>query len=225
MEGMVLFELNNDWDDVLRAELAQPYIAALHAFLQEECARATVYPAPDDWLRALQMTSYRATKVVILGQDPYHKAGQAHGLSFSVPRGVALPPSLRNIYQELQDDLHAAPPPDGDLSHWAEQGVLLLNTVLTVREQQPLAHRDQGWEQLTDAVIQKLNERPQPLVFVLWGKPAQDKKRWIDTTRHAVIESVHPSPLSAYRGFFGSRPFSRTNEALIGFGLEPIRWT
>jgi uracil-DNA glycosylase len=220
-----MFVFNNDWDEVLREELVRPYLGALRAFLQAECAQATVYPAQADWLRALQLTSYRATKVVILGQDPYHKAGQAHGLSFSVPHGMALPPSLRNIYQELQDDLNVAQPPDGDLTHWAEQGVLLLNTVLTVREQQPLAHREQGWERLTDAVIQKLNDRQQPLVFVLWGKPAQEKKRWIDASRHAVIESVHPSPLSAYRGFFGSRPFSRANEALVGFGVEPIRWT
>jgi uracil-DNA glycosylase len=173
---------------------------------------------------ALEKTPYEKVKVVILGQDPYHGMNQAHGLSFSVQPGVKIPPSLKNIYKELADDLGIPPVTHGYLTSWAEQGVLLLNTVLTVREGQAYSHRGKGWEQLTDAIIQKLNEREQPIVFILWGKPAQQKMTMIDTQKHIIIRSVHPSPLSAHRGFFGSKPFSKTNDALIALGETPINW-
>ncbi|MDN6691947.1 MAG: uracil-DNA glycosylase, partial [Enterococcus sp.] len=173
---------------------------------------------------ALELTPYDQVKVVILGQDPYHGADQAHGLSFSVQPGVKIPPSLRNIYQELQSDLGIPPVQHGNLVRWAEQGVLMLNTVLTVREGQAYSHRGKGWEQLTDAIIERLNEREKPIVFILWGKPAQEKIKMIDTTKHAIVKSVHPSPLSAHRGFFGSKPFSKANQFLEGWGEQPIDW-
>ena len=173
---------------------------------------------------ALELTPYEKVKVVILGQDPYHGANQAHGLSFPVQPGVKIPPSLNNIYKELQSDLGIKPVNHGNLVSWAKQGVLLLNTVLTVREGQAYSHRGQGWERLTDTIIEKLNEREQPVVFILWGKPAQEKMKMIDKSKHIILTSSHPSPLSAHRGFLGSKPFSKTNDALLALGEQPIDW-
>ncbi len=219
-----MLAMHDDWRSLLQTEMEQPYFRDLLERMTEQEAAHRVYPKREQWLRALELTPYHAVKVVILGQDPYHHPGQAHGLSFSVPEGVALPPSLRNMYAELQTDLACEAPASGDLSEWARQGVLLLNTVMTVREYEPLSHRGLGWEPFTDAIIRLLNERQEPLVFVLWGGPARQKGTLINRERHAVIESAHPSPLSAYRGFFGSRPYSRANEYLRAFGVEPIRW-
>ena len=216
--------LNNDWRELLSEEMQKPYFIALQKLLDEQSAMHHVFPVRENWLRALELTPYSQVKVVILGQDPYHHPGQAHGLSFSVPDGVPLPPSLRNMYTELQTDLSCDNRQNGDLSDWARQGVLLLNTVLTVRQQEPFSHRGMGWETFTDTVIRLLNEREQPIVFVLWGKPAREKAALINAGRHAIIESAHPSPLSAYRGFFGSRPYSRVNEYLLAFGADPVRW-
>jgi uracil-DNA glycosylase len=189
-----------------------------------ERASQDVYPAEEKVFNAFRMTPYGETKVVILGQDPYHGAGQAHGLSFSVEGETTLPPSLKNIYRELADDIGCQTPATGDLSSWARQGVFLLNTVLTVRDGEPNSHRKQGWEKFTDFVIEQLNRHPQCLVFLLWGKPAEKKATLIDPSRHAVIVSPHPSPLSAHRGFFGSRPFSKANAALASTGRETIDW-
>ena len=173
---------------------------------------------------AFEKTPFHDVKVVILGQDPYHDDGQAHGLSFSVKSGVKIPPSLRNMYKELADDLDVPEPTTGNLNCWTKQGILLLNTVLTVEAHKAHSHKNKGWEQFTDAVIQRLNERAEPMIFVLWGKPAQQKKKFIDTTKHIVIEGTHPSPLSAYRGFFGSKPFSQINHQLIAWGHDPIQF-
>ena len=186
--------------------------------------RQKIHPDMYHIYEALELTPYEEVKVVILGQDPYHGENQAHGLSFSVQPGVKIPPSLRNIYKELYDDLGIAPVQHGNLVSWAKQGVLLLNTVLTVREGQAYSHRGKGWERLTDTIIEKLNEREKPIVFILWGKPAQEKIKMIDKSRHIIITSPHPSPLSASRGFFGSKPFSKTNDALLALGEEPIDW-
>lgn len=216
--------LKNDWADLLAAEFEKPYYQQLRAFLIEEYRRGVVYPDMYDIFNALHYTPYSKTKVCILGQDPYHGPGQAHGLSFSVKPGVPPPPSLQNIFKELHDDLGCKIPNHGCLEHWARQGVLLLNTVLTVRRGQANSHRGKGWEQFTDRVIQLLNEREKPVVFILWGKNAQAKKAMIDATRHLVIESAHPSPYSAHAGFFGSRPFSRANEFLRRIGETPIDW-
>lgn len=216
--------LNNDWDEVLKEEFNKPYYQELRQFLQQEYKEQVIYPKKEEVMTAFTLTAYKDVKVVVLGQDPYHGPGQAHGLSFSVQRGVAFPPSLRNIFKELQHDLQCAMPLHGDLTHWAMQGVLLLNTVLTVRAGEAHSHRQKGWEKFTDAVIHQLANREEPIVFILWGRPAQSKKQWIDMTKHVVIESAHPSPLSAYRGFFGSRPFSRANTYLESWGVEPIDW-
>ncbi|MEO1771166.1 uracil-DNA glycosylase [Candidatus Enterococcus ferrettii] len=216
--------IHNSWQDVLEEEFQKPYYLELREFLKEEYRSQKIHPDMFHIFEALELTPYESVKVVILGQDPYHGINQAHGLSFSVQPGVAIPPSLRNIYKEMQSDLGIPPVNHGNLVSWAKQGVLLLNTVLTVREGQAYSHRGKGWEQLTDAVIKKLNEREEPIVFILWGKPAQEKSAMIDTSRHAIIKSPHPSPLSASRGFFGSKPFSQTNELLIGWGEEPINW-
>ncbi len=216
--------LKNDWADLLAAEFEKPYYQQLRAFLIEEYRRGVVYPDMYDIFNALHYTPYSKTKVCILGQDPYHGPGQAHGLSFSVKPGVPPPPSLQNIFKELHDDLGCKIPNHGCLEHWARQGVLLLNTVLTVRRGQANSHRGKGWEQFTDRVIQLLNEREKPVVFILWGKNAQAKKAMIDATRHLIIESAHPSPYSAHAGFFGSRPFSRANEFLRRIGETPIDW-
>lgn len=213
-----------DWNPLLRAEFDEPYWSELQAFVMDERRRGAVYPPADDVFAALHLTAYRDVRVVILGQDPYHGPGQAHGLCFSVRRGVAVPPSLRNVFQELRDDLGVPTPNHGNLEHWARQGVLLLNTTLTVRAGQAASHQGKGWERFTDRVIATVNDMTDPVVFLLWGASSRKKKALLDTSRHTVIESAHPSPLSAHNGFFGSRPFSRTNEALRESGREPIDW-
>ncbi|KAA0955711.1 uracil-DNA glycosylase [Sporosarcina sp. ANT_H38] len=218
----VLFE--NDWGDVLNDEFKKPYYSKLREFLEKEYAEETIYPQMDELWTAFKRTPFNEVKVVILGQDPYHGPGQAHGLSFSVKPGVKIPPSLRNMFKELTSDIDCLLPEGGTLLGWAKQGVLMLNTVLTVRDGQAHSHRKQGWETFTDVVIQKLSNRDKPIVFVLWGRPAQDKKKLIDTSRHAIIESVHPSPLSASRGFIGSRPYSKTNQILESWGETQIDW-
>ena len=207
-------------DSALRAESFRK----LQAFLEEEYAAGPVFPPAEDLFSAFRLTPPDKVRVLILGQDPYHDDGQAHGLAFSVRPGVRFPPSLRNIFQELRDDLCIPVPAHGSLESWAKQGVLLLNTVLTVRAHAPASHQKHGWEEFTDAVIRTIGSRETPVIFVLWGAPAQKKKRLIDTTRHLVLESAHPSPLSAYRGFFGSRPFSRINEELRKHGFAEIDW-
>ncbi|MFD1991018.1 uracil-DNA glycosylase [Paenibacillus nicotianae] len=214
----------NDWADVLESELQKPYYLELRQFLAQEYRTATIYPDMYDIFNALHYTSLESTRVVILGQDPYHGPGQAHGLSFSVKPGVSIPPSLHNIYQELYDDLGCAIPKHGSLIHWAEQGVLLLNAVLTVRRGQAASHQNQGWETFTDRIIQAVNERETPAVFILWGSHAQRKGAAIDRNRHHVITSPHPSPFSAHKGFMGSKPFSNTNQFLQSQGMEPIDW-
>lgn len=216
--------IHNEWQEVLKDEFEAPYYEKLRQFLKKEYQEQVIFPEMNHIWEAFEWTPYDKVKVVILGQDPYHGPNQAHGLSFSVQPTIKTPPSLVNIYKELQSDLGIPPVNHGYLKSWAEQGVLLLNTVLTVRNGQANSHRGQGWETLTDAVIKKLNERATPIVFILWGKPSISKLKLIDTTRHAVITAPHPSPLSAYRGFFGSKPFSKTNEALIKFGETPINW-
>lgn len=213
---------NNEWQEILRSEIEKPYFTDLMDFVNKEYEEKAIYPPKEDVFNAFNHTPFEKVKVVILGQDPYHGPGQAHGLSFSVKSGVKYPPSLRNMLKELKEDLGCEIPKDGTLTKWADQGVLLLNTVLTVREGEANSHKGKGWETFTDAVIRKLSEREKPIVFVLWGKPAQKKKQLIDTDRHAVIESAHPSPLSAKRGFFGSRPYSAINEKLMEFGEKPI---
>lgn len=218
-------QFHNDWDVVLSGEFSKPYYQTLRTFLQSEYARHVIYPQMKDLWKAFQLTAYVDVKVVILGQDPYHGPNQAHGLSFSVNPGVKVPPSLRNICKELATDLDIATPNSGNLVGWAKQGVLLLNTVLTVREGVAASHRKQGWEQFTDEVIRQLSSRQEPMVFILWGRHAQVKKALIDCERHAVIESPHPSPLSASRGFFGSRPFSAANTYLSEWGKLPIDWS
>ncbi|KOR90621.1 uracil-DNA glycosylase [Paenibacillus solani] len=215
---------NNDWDLILRDEVDKPYFRSLMERVNEAYERSTVYPPKEDVFRALQQTSYQSTKVVILGQDPYHGPKQAQGLSFSVSRGVAIPPSLRNIYKELAADFGIPAPAHGSLLSWAHQGVLLLNAVLTVRKGEPNSHKGIGWEIFTDAVISKLNEREQPIVFILWGSYAQKKGSFIDRSRHKVIESSHPSPFAAHKGFFGSRPFSAANAFLVQNGMDPVNW-
>lgn len=194
--------INNSWQDILADEFQKPYYKDLREFLKEEYASQKIHPDMYHIFEALQITPYEKVKIVILGQDPYHGPNQAHGLSFSVQPGVKVPPSLQNIYKELESDLGISPVDHGYLVPWAKQGVLLLNTVLTVREGQAYSHRGKGWERLTDKVIEKLNERQDPVIFILWGKPAQKKISMIDTSKHVIIKSVHPSPLSAHRGFF-----------------------
>jgi uracil-DNA glycosylase len=212
------------WQPHLAGELAQPYFAKLEAFLAAEQAEHTVYPPAHQIFRALELTPFKRTAVVILGQDPYHGAGQAHGLAFSVQPGVKPPPSLMNMFKELEADLGLPRPTTGFLEPWAQQCVLLLNTALTVREGQANSHAKQGWEQLTDAIIRAVADRADPAVFVLWGANAQKKSKLIDANRHTIIQSAHPSPLSAHNGFFGSKPFSRINAALTAQGKPPISW-
>lgn len=216
--------IHNSWQAILAEEFSKPYYQALRQFLKKEYQEQTIYPNMYHIYEALERTPYEQVKVVILGQDPYHGPNQAHGLAFSVQKGVKIPPSLRNIYQELHNDLGCTIPSHGNLTEWTEQGVLLLNTVLTVRAGQAHSHKNQGWEHLTDVIIQKLNNRPEPIVFILWGTPAQQKAKLIQNKQHIIICSVHPSPLSAYRGFFGSKPFSQTNQALIRLQERPIDW-
>jgi uracil-DNA glycosylase len=216
--------LKNDWAPILQDEFAKPYYLQLREFLKYEYSNFIVYPDMYDIFNALHYTSFSDVKVVILGQDPYHGPNQAHGLSFSVKPGVPYPPSLRNIFQELQNDLGYAIPKSGSLVPWTRQGVLLLNTVLTVRAGQAHSHKGKGWEIFTDRVIESLNEKPDPVVYILWGSAAQSKQKLIDTTKHYIVKSPHPSPLSAHRGFFGSKPFSKTNAYLRMIGKTEIDW-
>jgi uracil-DNA glycosylase len=214
-----------DWNPVLRAELAKPYWVDLQAFVDGERARHQVYPPADDVFAALHLTPYAEVKVLILGQDPYHGPGQAHGLCFSVRPPVEPPPSLQNIFTELRRDLGLPLPNHGSLTSWAGQGVLLLNATLTVRAHQAASHQKKGWETFTDQIIRTVNDKPDRVVFILWGSSARQKRSLVDTARHVVIESAHPSPMSAHRGFFGSRPFSRANEALEEAGRDPVDWS
>jgi len=220
----MLFMFGNDWDDILKEEMQQPYFQELMSWLDEEYKEHTVYPPRDLLFQALRLTPYSEVKAVILGQDPYHGAGQAEGLSFSVQPGVKVPPSLRNIYIELKEDMGVATPSHGSLVSWGKHGVLLLNTALTVREGKPASHRGKGWERFTDTIIRLLNEREQPMVFLLWGNHAGEKEELINTEHHLVIRSAHPSPFAARKGFFGSRPFSRTNAFLEQHGQQPVDW-
>ncbi len=217
--------LATDWNPLLRDQFEAPYWEPLCSFVTDERTRHQVYPAPDRVFAALYLTSHAATRVVIVGQDPYHGPGQAHGLSFSVPDGIAVPPSLTNIERELHDDLGIDPPGHGNLEAWARRGVLLLNTTLTVRAGEAGSHQGRGWEQFTGRILEILNDKDHRVVFILWGAAAQRAGAAIDTDRHHIITSPHPSPLSAYRGFLGSRPFSRANAALIAADLEPIDWS
>ncbi|MDK4468433.1 uracil-DNA glycosylase [Enterococcus hirae] len=216
--------IHNSWQTILTDEFEKEYYQKLRNFLKKEYTTQKIHPDMYHIYEALELTPYEKVKVVILGQDPYHGVNQAHGLSFSVQPGVKIPPSLNNIYKELQSDLGISPVKHGNLVSWAKQGVLLLNSVLTVREGQAYSHRGKGWEILTDKIIEKLNEREKPIVFILWGKPAQEKMKMIDKSRHIILTSAHPSPLSAHRGFLGSKPFSKTNDALMALGETPIDW-
>jgi uracil-DNA glycosylase len=217
-------KLPASWQAVLADEFQKPYFKPLMHFVDTERQKHQVFPPEEDVFNAFRLTPYDRVKVLLLGQDPYHDEGQAHGLAFSVRPGVKPPPSLRNMFKELASNLSTTTPNNGFLEPWAKQGVMLLNAVLTVRAHQAASHKDKGWEKFTDAVIHKLGEREKPVVFVLWGAYAKKKKGLIDTSRHVVIEGVHPSPLSAKNGFFGSKPFSRINEALEEQGETPIDW-
>lgn len=212
------------WNEILAEEMEKDYYQQLQTFVQKRRTEVRVFPEEKNVFNALKLTPFESVKVVILGQDPYHGFGQAHGLSFSVQKGTPLPPSLKNIYKELQEDIGGELPIEGDLSHWAKQGVLLLNTVLTVEEGNANSHKGKGWETLTNRFIEALNELKHPVIFILWGKPAQDKEKLITNPNHVLLKAPHPSPLSAYRGFFGSKPFSRVNDILIQQGQTPIRW-
>ena len=212
------------WNEILAEEMEKDYYQQLQAFVQKRRAEVRVFPEEKNVFNALKLTPFESVKVVILGQDPYHGFGQAHGLSFSVQKGTPLPPSLKNIYKELQEDIGGELPIEGDLSHWAKQGVLLLNTVLTVEEGNANSHKGIGWERLTNRLIESLNELKHPVIFILWGKPAQEKEKLITNPNHVLLKAPHPSPLSAYRGFFGSKPFSKVNDILIQQGQTPICW-
>ena len=216
--------LSGEWLEALKGEFRKPYYRALFQKVGEEYQTRKIFPPADDIFNAFHFTPLSQVKVVILGQDPYHNDGQAHGLCFSVKKEVDIPPSLVNIYQELHDDLGCYIPNNGYLEKWARQGVLLLNTVLTVRAHQANSHRGIGWEEFTDAAIRILAAQDRPMVFILWGRPAQMKKSMLNPEKHLILEAPHPSPLSAYRGFFGSRPFSKTNEYLVSHGMDPIDW-
>lgn len=217
-------QIGNDWDEILKDEWKKDYYIRLRKNLINEYKNYTIYPNMYDIFNALKKVSYEDTKVVILGQDPYHGVGQAHGFSFSVQKGIKTPPSLLNIYKELHDDLGLYIPNNGNLIKWANQGVLLLNSTLTVRAHQANSHKDIGWTILTDNIIKLLNEREKPIVFLLWGKFAQSKEILITNRRHLIIKSAHPSPFAAHRGFFGSKPFSKTNNFLIKNNMSPIDW-
>ena len=216
--------ITNDWLEPLKPEFSKEYYKKLYFMVMDEYKHHLVFPPADDVFNAYALTPLKDVKVVIIGQDPYHNNGQAHGLCFSVRPEVDIPPSLVNIYKELHDDLGCYIPNNGYLVKWAKQGVLLLNTVLTVRAHQANSHRGIGWEEFTDATIRILNEQDRPIVFILWGAPAQRQKAMLNNPAHLILEAPHPSPLSAYRGFFGSRPFSKTNDFLIKNHLEPIDW-
>ena len=216
--------IDNDWLTPLGAEFRKPYYKELFKFVNDEYRTKTIYPQADDIFSALHLTPLKDVKVVILGQDPYHEEGQAHGLCFSVKPGCEIPPSLQNIYQELHADLGCSIPNNGFLEKWARQGVLLLNTVLTVRAHQAFSHQGKGWENFTDAIIRAVDEKEDPVVFMLWGKPAQSKMELLKNRNHLILTAPHPSPLSAYRGFFGCRHFSQCNEFLKRKGAVPIDW-
>ena len=216
--------IQNDWLEPLTPEFQKPYYAELFRFVKNEYAARKIFPPADDIFNAFHLTPLHAVKVVILGQDPYHNDGQAHGLCFSVKPDVDIPPSLVNIYQELHDDLGCYVPNNGYLTKWASQGVLMLNTVLTVRAHQANSHRGMGWEEFTDAAIRAVNEIDRPVVYMLWGRPAQSKKSMLNNPKHLILEAPHPSPLSAYRGFFGCGHFSAANDFLTQNGMEPIDW-
>ena len=217
--------LTNDWSLALKDEFNKPYYRDLYRFVKEEYSTKVVYPPADDIFNALHLTPLKDVKVLILGQDPYHNEHQAHGLSFSVlPDQKDIPPSLQNIYKELQEDLGCYIPNNGYLKKWADQGVLMLNTVLTVRAHEPNSHQGRGWENFTDAIIQAVNQKDEPVVYMLWGKPAQSKIPMLTNPKHLILKAPHPSPLSAYRGFFGCKHFSKCNEFLSQNGLEPIDW-
>lgn len=219
-------QLPNGWRQILASQQQEEYFQNLMQFLTQQYKEEIIYPKREVVFNAFHYTDYDEVKVVLLGQDPYHGPNQAHGLSFSVEEGQKIPPSLRNMLKELQDDVGCTPPDHGELFHWAKQGVLLLNTVLTVRQGEANSHKGQGWEQFTDTVIEKLAARTEPIVFLLWGKPAQSKRAIIEriSAQHIILEAPHPSPLSAHRGFFGSKPFSKTNAALMALGDKPIDW-
>ncbi len=217
--------MQTDWNPILRQEFNKPYWVELQNYILDQRASHIVFPAHPDVFIAFHLTPFATLKVVILGQDPYHGVGQANGLCFSVSPGVSFPPSLQNIFKELEDDLGVLKPQSGDLAAWAEQGILLLNTTLTVRQGAPASHQGKGWETFTDEVIRCISQKKEKIVFVLWGTSARRKKSLIDVTKHTCIESVHPSPLSAYRGFFGSKPFSRINQLLRQQGITEINWS
>ena len=223
-EDRKMAAISNDWLAPLTPEFAKPYYRELYKKVKEEYATHMIFPPSNEVFSAFELTPLADVKVVILGQDPYHNVGQAHGLCFSVKPDVEIPPSLVNIYKELHDDLGCYIPNNGYLVKWAKQGVLMLNTVLTVRAHQANSHRGIGWEEFTNAAIRVLNEQDRPIVFILWGSPAQRKKEMLNNPKHLILEAPHPSPLSAYRGFFGSKPFSQTNAFLEKNGLTPIDW-
>ena len=216
--------ITNDWLEAIGGEFKKPYYTELYKFVKEEYSTRQIFPPADDIFNAFHLAPLKDVKVVIIGQDPYHNDGQAHGLCFSVKPSVEIPPSLVNIYKELHDDLGCTIPSHGYLEKWAKQGVLLLNTVLTVRAHQANSHRGIGWEEFTDAAIKVLNAQDRPIVFILWGRPAQMKKSMLNNPKHLILEAPHPSPLSSYRGFFGSKPFSQANRFLEVNGVEPIDW-
>lgn len=224
-EGVsVMVNIGNDWDEVLNGEFEKEYYLKLREFLKQEYFTRKIFPDMYDIFNALKYTPYDKVKAVIIGQDPYHGEGQAHGLCFSVREGIEKPPSLKNIFKELHDDIGFTEPQNGTLTKWAEEGVLLLNAVLTVREGQANSHQGKGWEIFTDTVISHLNKREKPMVFILWGRNARNKKTLITNPSHRILEAAHPSPLSAYNGFFGCRHFSKTNEFLRLNGIEEINW-
>ncbi len=216
--------LQNDWVEAIGGEFKKPYYASLYRFIKEEYSTNVIYPPADDIFNAMHLTPLSQVKVLILGQDPYHNQGQAHGLCFSVRPEVDIPPSLENIYKELREDLGCEIPNNGYLVKWAQQGVLMLNTVLTVRAHQAFSHQGKGWEQFTDAIIREVNAQKRPIVYMLWGKPAQSKIPMLNNPKHLILKAPHPSPLSAYRGFFGCKHFSQANEFLAANGIDPIDW-
>lgn len=216
--------IQNDWLEAVGGEFHKPYYKELYEFVKEEYSTKTVYPPADDIFNALHLTPLKDVKVLVLGQDPYHNVNQAHGLSFSVRPGQKVPPSLQNIYQELHDDLGCYIPNNGYLEKWARQGVLMLNTVLTVQAHKPNSHQGKGWEKFTDAIIEAVNEEDRPIVYLLWGRPAQKKVPMLNNPKHLILTAPHPSPYSADRGFFGCRHFSQANEFLKANGAEPIDW-
>lgn len=219
-----MVNIGNEWDELLKGEFEKEYYLKLREFLKYEYSHYDVYPNMYDIFNSLKYTSYNSVKAVILGQDPYHEPGQAHGLCFSVKKGTPLPPSLQNIYKELYSDLGIPPAKHGELISWAQNGVLMMNTVLTVRRGQANSHKNHGWEIFTDRVIELLNRREKPIVFILWGGNARSKTKLITNPNHFILQSAHPSPLSAYNGFFGNKHFSKTNEFLVQHGIEPIDW-